>query len=155
MSSYKPTGKILDNSWNAVERDSGSLAAIVVDPTVATQYDEATTDDIMDLYTNRLTNDLLYNMYTSSPFYDKYGTNYKKIEKNDMYDLYIYFRDKLHSNENNLNIVQIFVAIMEFFELPYEKMYKDIISIEDKSKLLETIENVYGHKAKLKCNRLF
>ena len=155
--SRKPTTKILDNSWNAVDREAFiNGSTISVDPLMEGQYDEAMSSDISELYTNRITNEILYDAYMSSPFFDKYGQNPKKIEKNDYYDVYVYFRDFLNNNtEHKLNIVQIFISILEFFELNYEKMYKDIIPITDKSKILETIYNVYGHKSKLNCLRLF
>lgn len=157
MSNRKPTTKILDNAWNATEREVFAQGSTIsVDPIVYDQYDEATTSDISELYTYRITSDMMYDAYLKSPFYEKYGTDPKKIEKSDYYDIYIYFKDFLMKSEDHkLNIVQIFISILEFFELNYEKMYKDIIPITDKSKILETIYDVYGHKSKLQCLKLF
>lgn len=157
MNNRKPTTKILDNAWNATDREVFTTgSSISVDPMVYDQYDEATTSDITELYSDRITSDLIYDAYISSPFYEKYGTNPKKIEKSDYYDIYIYFRDFLNNIEDHkLNSVQIFISISEFFELNYEKLYKDIIPITDKSKILETIYDVYGHKSKLQCLKLF
>lgn len=155
--SRKPTTKILDNSWNAVDRESFLIGSTIsVDPTHDGQYAESMSSDITELYTTRITDELLYDAYVNSPFFEKYGQNPKKIEKSDYYDVYVYFRDFLNNHQDHkLNIVQIFISISEFFELNYEKMYKDIIPITDKSKILETIYDVYGHKSKLNCLRLF
>ena len=155
--SRKPTTKILDNSWNATDREVFTVGSTIsVDPIMYEQYDTATSNDISELYTTRITTEMLYDAYLTSPFYEKYGTNPKRIDKADYYDIYVYFRDFLNNIEDHkLNIVQIFISILEFFELSYDKMYKDIIPITDKSKILETIYDVYGHKSKLQCLRLF
>lgn len=157
MSDRKPTIKILDNSWNAVDKEVFTPgSSITVDPLMDEQYEDALTNDISEVYTTRITRELLYDAYIASPFFEKYGQNPKKIDKNDYYDLYVYFRDYLNNlDEHKLNMVQIFISILEFFELNYDKMYKDIIPIVDKSKILETLYDVYGYKSKLTCLRLF
>lgn len=157
MINRKPTIKILDNSWNAVDKEVFTTgSSITVDPLLDEQYEDTLTNDISEVYTTRITRELLYDAYISSPFFEKYGKNPKKIDKTDYYDIYIYFRDYLNSLEDHkLNMVQIFISILEFFELNYEKMYKDIIPIVDKSLLLEVLYEVYGYKSKLNCLRLF
>lgn len=151
----KPTSKILDNAWNAKDLEHLGYSTITVDPIVYDQYKEATTNDIMALYTERITDELMYDIYLVSPFFEKYEQNYKKIERLDLYPIYEYFRNELRKQNQNLNIIQIMIAIFEFFELNYDKMYKDVIPIKDKSEILQTLQDVYGYKSKLNCLKLF
>jgi hypothetical protein len=130
-------------------------STITVDPIVYDQYKETTTNDIMALYTERITDELMYDIYLVSPFFEKYEQNYKKIERLDLYPIYEYFRNELRKQNQNLNIIQIMIAIFEFFELNYDKMYKDVIPIKDKSEILQTLQDVYGYKSKLNCLKLF
>ena len=155
MMDRKPTIKILDNSWNAKDPEHLGFGTILVDPIAEKQFIESTTSDISELYVNRLTDELMYDLYLLSPFFEKYKQNYKKIERSDLYEIYEYFRDALRKNNANLNIIQIFIAILEFFELNYDKMYKDVLPIKDKSEMLQTLQDVYGYKSKLNCVKLF
>ena len=153
--SYKPTDKIFGNSWDAKDPEHLGFGAIAPDPTMAEQYDETLTNDIIELYTNRITDDLMHNLYMTSPFYEKYEKNFKKIEKCDIYNIYEYFRNALRQSNSNLNIIQIFISIAEFFELNYDKLYNDIIPVKDKSLMLQTLGDVYGHRSKMNCVKLF
>jgi hypothetical protein len=152
---YKPTTKIFNNGWNQIDRENMMMASITLDPSMDDCYDDATTDDIIDLYIQRRINSVLHDLYTSSIFFEKYNKNVKRIDKSDLYNVYVYFRDKLYIEMPEINIVQIFIGIAEFFELNYDILYNDIISIEDKSKVLECLANVYGVQAKMKCLKLF
>ena len=151
----RPTTKVLNNSWNAVDRDTTQFIAIVVDPILEDRYDESMSSAIDEIYIQRQINDTLFNLYVASQFYAKYKNEYKRIDKDDMYNVYTYFRDLLYKEMPELNIIQIFCSIMEFFSMNYDKMYHDVISIEDKSKILETLYDVYGHRSKLNCVKLF
>lgn len=153
--SRRNTTKVLNNSYNAVDRETGTTSAITISPFVSHLYQESVSDDISDLYQTKITDEMMYDLFLESPFYDKYKNSTKKIEKSDAYEIYIYFRDLLMEKIPSINIIQIFFAIMEFFEFNYDKMYNDIISINDRSKILEVLENVYGYKSELSCNKLF
>ena len=149
------TTKVLNNTYNAVDRETGTTSAITISPLISHLYEESVSDDISDLYQNRINDETMYELYVESPFYEKYKNSTKKIEKADAYDIYVYFRDKLLQKNKGINIVQVFFAILEFFELNYDKMYNDVISINDKSQILSVLENIYGYKSELKCNNLF
>jgi hypothetical protein len=149
------TTKVLNNTYNAVDRETGTTSAISVSPLVSHLYQESVSEDITDLYQSKINDEMMYELFVESPFYEKYKTTTKKIDKADAYDIYVYFRDKLIEQNANLNIIQIFFAIMEFFEFNYDKMYNDVISINDKSQILESLANVYGYKSELNCNKLF
>lgn len=153
--SRRNTTKVLNNSYNAVDRETGTTSAITISPFVSHLYQESVSDDISDLYQSKITDEMMYDLFIESPFYEKYKNSTKKIDKADSYEIYVYFRDLLSKKIPNINIIQIFFAIMEFFEFNYDKMYNDIISINDRSKILETLENAYGYRSELNCNKLF
>ena len=64
---------------------------------------------------------------------------FKNVEKNDIPDIYCYFKDIL-SNKNGYNELDAFCAIAEFFKLNYSNLYHDVISIESKAKILEILK---------------
>ena len=152
--SRKPTGKIFNNGWNSVERTTGTTSAIMVDPFMDECYDDATTSDIMELYTVRNINKTMHEIFSCSPFYEKYKSN-KRIDKNDLYDVYVHFRDALQCIMPEITYVQMFIGIAEFFDLNYETMYNDIISIEDKSHILECLKTIHNYNNKMNCPKLF
>ena len=49
--------------------------------------------------------------------------------------------------------MQIFCAIAEFFELNYKTLYNDIISLEDKSEILEALQESYGLESTLSSSK--
>lgn len=152
---HKNTMSILDNNWNKIDRELGSFSEIRVSSAVENQYIEATTDNISDIYVNRTIDEILYEIFLISPYYEKYNMSVKKIDKKEVPGLWLYFRDELRRTTKNINTVQILCAIAEFFNLDYNILYNDIISITDKSEILETVQNIYGYENELKCNKLF
>ena len=97
----------------------------------------------------------LANIYEHSKYFQKYGREYKKLEKADVTDIYYTFKDEL-KKANDYSIVQIFCAIAEFFDLNYKTLYNDIITIEDKAEILENLRETYGlEKEFAKSKRLF
>jgi len=41
-------------------------------------------------------------------------------------------------------LIKIFCAIAEFFDLNYKILYNDILTLEDKVKILDQLEKEYG-----------
>lgn len=152
---HKNTMSILDNNWNKVDRELGSVSEIRVSSAVENQYIEATTENISDVYINRNIDEILYNVFKDSPYYEKYNISVKKIDRKEVPGLWLYFRDELRREIKNINTVQILLAVAEFFNLDYNSLYNDIISITDKSEILEIMQNIYGYESELKCNKLF
>ncbi len=150
----KPTSKIFNNGWNSVERTTGTTSAITVDPYMDECYDDATTSDITELYITRNINKNMHVIFANSPFYEKYKNN-KRIDKCELYDVYVYFRDNIREMMPEITFVQTFIGIAEFFDLNYEILYNDIISIEDKSKILECLKVVHNYNNKMNCAKLF
>lgn len=152
---HKNTMSILDNNWNKVDRELGSSTEIRVSSMVESQYIESTTENISDVYVNRTIDEELYKIFVDSPYFEKYNNSVKKVEKKEIPGLWLYFRDELRKNVKTINTVQIIYAVAEFFNLDYVLLYNDIISISDKSEILETMQNIYGYDSELKCNKLF
>lgn len=78
--------------------------------------------------------------------------DFLKIEKNDISDIYYYFKELLE--EQNFDELECFCAIAEFFKLNYKSLYDDYISIESKAKLLNALKEEYNIKFE-KNNKLF
>ena len=147
--------KILNNSFNANDGDYQDYTApIAVNSQVSDRYEESTTDNMMGILNKKAINELLYEIYLNSEFYNKYGNSYKKIEKADIANVYYYFKHEMEKN-TIFTITEIFLGITEFFELNYNTMYNDIISIQDKEKILDEMTEMYGLNKKLSCKKLF
>lgn len=149
--------KIINNRFDNVEYGTEGLhsGAIEIDPRVRDRYEEATSENIEDIYTRKkIYNDLL-NIYESSDYYKKYGQDVKKLEKRDMGDVYYTFKDELML-KNEYSIIQIVCAIAEFFDMNYKTLYNDILSLEDKAAVLEGLQESYGlNNSFAKSKRLF
>ena len=147
--------KILNNSFNANEGDYQDYTSpIAVNSQVSDRYEESTTDNMMGVLNKKNINELIYSIYVDSKFLEKYGKSYKKIEKSDIPDIYYYFKEEMEKNKI-YTITEIFLGIVEFFELNYNVMYNDIISIQDKEKILDEMTEMYGLNKKLSCKKLF
>lgn len=137
--------KILNNSFNnetfGMERTNPN-ATISVHPVAAKIYEESTTDDIESVINKKRLDEILYKEYLASHWYTTYGIR-TKIPKSDMCEIYYYFKNILIEREK-FNYVETFCAIAEFFKFNYETLYEDIISIEDKANILDTLKNEYG-----------
>lgn len=149
--------KIINNNYNKVDfgQEVLSQSPIAINPLVSDLYEEATSENIEDLYVKRELYNELCNLYESSEFYEKYGQEYKKIEKGDISNVYYTFKQLL-LNKSNYNLVQIFTTIAEFFDLNYKTLYNDIISLEDKAEILEILRDMYGLETQFaKSKKLF
>lgn len=137
--------KIINNNFDNVEYGTEGLlqTPIAISPLVSDRYEESISENIEDIYIRKKINEDLYKIYASSPFYSKYGTDpKKKIEKKDMFDIYYSFKTELIKEDYSL--VQIVCAIAEFFQINYKTLYNDVLSLEDKAVVLETLREMYG-----------
>lgn len=137
--------KIINNSYDNVDygTERSSQSPISIDPAAESFYEENTTEHIEDLYTRKKINEKLHEYYLESPFYEKYKKTPKKVEKSDFFGIYYYFKDRLMENDE-FNIVQIFCAIAEFFDFNYKTLYNEVITLNDKVVLLETLQTQFG-----------
>jgi len=137
--------KIFNNSFDNTEYGTERLTqnAVAIDPIFASRFEESTSENIEDLYTERRLRDILSQAYENSEFYEKYKDSSGKIERRDMFKIYYHFKDVL-TKYDEFNIIQIFCAIAEFFDFNYRTLYKDVITLEDKAAILELIEEQNG-----------
>ena len=151
--------KILNNNYDSVDYGTESLnrhGGISITPMVSDRYEESTTENIDEVIMRKKINSQLAQLYEASPFYQKYGQDCKKIDKSDLTDIYYTFKSQLSDTEEHYTIVQILCAIAEFFELNYKILYNDILTLEDKAAVLESLEDTYGLEQKYaKSKKLF
>ena len=137
--------KIINNSYDAVDygQEALSQSPIAINPLVSDQYEEATSENIEDIYTRKNLYNQMSELYEASEFYEKYGQDCKKLEKADISNVYYTFKRQL-LEKDDYNLVQVFTTIAEFFDLNYKTLYNDIISLEDKAEILEILRDMYG-----------
>lgn len=149
--------KIINNRFDNVEYGTEGLrpGTISIHPKISDRYEESVSENIEDVYMWKKLQEQLYDLYKQSEFYEKYGEDNKKLEKRDVADVYYYFKHKL-LDLDNYSIVQVFCAIAEFFDLNYKTLYNDIVSLEDKADLIETLVETHGlEKSFANAKRLF
>ena len=149
--------KIINNSYDAVDygQEALSQSPIAINPLVSEQYEEATSENIEDIYTRKKLYNQMSELYEASEFYEKYGQDCKKLEKADISNVYYTFKHQL-LEKNDYNLAQIFTTIAEFFDLNYKTLYNDIISLEDKAEILEILRDMFGLESQLaKSKKLF
>ena len=149
--------KIINNSYDAVDygQEALSQSPIAINPLVSEQYEEATSENIEDIYTRKNLYNQISELYEASEFYEKYGQDCKKLEKADISNVYYTFKRQL-LEKDDYNLVQVFTTIAEFFDLNYKTLYNDIISLEDKAEILEILRDMYGLESQFaKSKKLF
>ena len=149
--------KIINNSYDAVDygQEALSQSPIAINPLVSDQYEEATSENIEDIYTRKNLYNQMSELYEASEFYEKYGQDCKKLEKADISNVYYTFKRQL-LEKDDYNLVQVFTTIAEFFDLNYNTLYNDIISLEDKAEILEILRDMYGLESQFaKSKKLF
>ena len=149
--------KIINNSYDAVDygQEALSQSPIAINPLVSEQYEDATSENIADIYTRKNLYNQMSELYEASEFYEKYGQDCKKLEKADISNVYYTFKRQL-LEKDDYNLVQVFTTIAEFFDLNYKTLYNDIISLEDKAEILEILRDMYGLESQFaKSKKLF
>ena len=149
--------KIINNSYDAVDygQEALSQSPIAINSLVSEQYEEATSENIEDIYTRKNLYNQMSELYEASEFYEKYGQDCKKLEKADISNVYYTFKRQL-LEKDDYNLVQVFTTIAEFFDLNYKTLYNDIISLEDKAEILEILRDMYGLESQFaKSKKLF
>ena len=149
--------KIINNSYDAVDygQEALSQSPIAINPLVSDQYEEATSENIEDIYTRKNLYNQMSELYEASEFYEKYGQDCKKLEKADISNVYYTFKRQL-LEKDDYNLVQVFTTIAEFFDLNYKILYNDIIYLEDKAEILEILRDMYGLESQFaKSKKLF
>lgn len=138
--------EIINNSYEDSDFSDQRFTdrTLCIDPTIEDNYRDTLSDDVDIVYHEKELEERMDALYKESAWYNKYGADTKKkIERADMCDIFYYFKGKLVA-DSRFNIVEIFCIICEFFDFNYKLMYNDIISLSDKSSILELLERNYG-----------
>lgn len=145
MEVFNGNNEIINNSYEDVDytNDRFTQSTLSIDPMASENYKEILSEDLDEIYNLKQLDEALSELYINSPWYSKYGTNIKKVERGDMSDIYYYFKERLE-NTKMFSIVHIFCAICEFFDFNYKYVYNDIVSLRDKAHILEALEEKYG-----------
>lgn len=149
--------KILNNRFDAVEYGTDNLRnnPIAINPAVSDMYEESITEDIEGLRQRKTLEEEMYQLYIESEFYKKYKKECKRIERPDIPLVYAYFKKKL-KEKGTYNMVEIFCAIAEFFELNYKVLFNDIISLDDKGIIMSVLDANNGLDSEYdNCEQLF
>lgn len=140
------TNKVLNNKWNTGGGQTALSGSISISPDVTSQYDYALTDDPVLLNERKSTAELLYKIFKESPYFEKYGKSIKKVEKDDIREIFHYFCKKVLKGKH-LNSYELFLSICEFFDFNYEFVWNEVASIPMKSSILEIL---YKGRSKIK-----
>lgn len=157
------TSKVLNNAWIQGTAESSTSRPIAIDPSMEKQYDYALTSDPILLQERKDTQERLFEIFKDSPWFEKYGKvqensngvpTPKKIDKNDVVELFYYMKEHLEKKKK-LNITEIIIAINEFFELNYDDIVNKVLSVPLKSKLYEELYEEHQEKMDVDQEKLF
>jgi len=143
--------KIINNAFNTGDTNYQEFTQpIKIDNKVIGLYEDQI-GDILEYRLKSELNDLIYEIFFKSPYFEKYQ-NPKRVDKSDMIKMFYYFKNKLIKNV--FTNMQIFIGFAEFFQINYEQLYNDI-SVSDKEYLLKELNEKYNLHQKIKTKRLF
>jgi hypothetical protein len=141
--------KIINNSYNSGDIDYESFSMpMKIDDRVFDLYKDIMSENIVEERTLKVLDDKIYEIFSISPFYDKYK-NPKRVDKNDLVKMYYYFKERL-LKENTFSFIQIFIGFAEFFQINYDQLYGEI-GVLDKEGILKELNK----KEKIKTKKLF
>jgi len=145
--------KIINNSYNSGDIDYESFSLpMKVDDRVFDLYKDVLSENIVEERTLKILDDKIYEIFSISPFYDKYK-NPKRVDKNDLVKMYYYFKEKL-LKENTFSSIQMFIGFAEFFQINYDQLYGEI-GVLDKEGLLKELNEKFSLNRKIKTKKLF
>lgn len=108
--------------------------------------------DIIKARLDILINEKMYELFSESPYYEKYNTD-KKVDKADLVNMYYYFRNLLLA-EDKYTLSQIFICFAEFFNVNYKILYSEVC-VMDKDTLIRELSENANLKDKINKNKLF
>jgi hypothetical protein len=144
--------KIINNSFNSGEMAFREFTqTIKVDNRVSGLYEDQL-GDILEHRNFKALNDVIYEIFLESPFYQKYKVP-KRVDKNDMIKMYYFFKEEL-LKKKDFSPMEIFIGFAEFFQINYDQLYNEV-RVLDKESLLKELNEKYDFKNKIKTKRLF
>jgi hypothetical protein len=134
---------------NAYEAFSGPIK---INDKITHLYEDTISEDLIGYRSNKLLEEIMYNVFLESPFYHKYKTP-KRIEKSDVTKMYYFFKEKI-LKEHNFSLYDIFINFAEFFQINYELLYNEISTLS-KEELLKELNNEKQISERFKTKKLF
>lgn len=144
--------KIMNNSYNQGEQAYEEFGVMKVHDSVFSLYEDQLGDNIVESRTLKMLDDEMYEIFKTSPYYEKYKKP-KRADGNDRVKMYYYFKQKL-LEQKNYTSTEIFIAFAEFFQVNYDQLYNEV-GVLDKENLLKELNEKYGLTHKIKTKRLF
>lgn len=145
--------KILNNSYNRGEISHEKLGSeMKVHAKVEGQYEDIHSDNIIEQRVMTQLKERMHELFVASPYYKKYKQP-KRVDKNDMIDMYYYFKDLL-KQDKTFSTMEIFIGFAEFFQINYKYLYQDV-SVLDKEQILKELHEKYNLKSLIETKRLF
>lgn len=149
------TNKVLNNRWNTGGGQVSLSGSISINSDMDSQYDYALTDDPILLNDRKNTADQLYQIFKSSPYYKKYSDSTKKVDKDDIFDIFYYFKNEL-KKKKTVSAYEFMLAINEFFDFNYDYIWNNVASVDMKSEILEDMYKNMGKRKEMEHQiRLF
>jgi hypothetical protein len=144
--------KIINNSFNAGELNYQEFTqTIKIDNRISSLYEDQL-GDIMEYRSSQLLNEIIYNIFKESSYYEKYK-NPKRVDKNDMIKMYYFFKKEI-IKIRNFSLMEMFIGFAEFFQINYDQLYGEV-GILDKELLLKELNEKYSLQDRIKTKRLF
>lgn len=144
------TSAVLNNSYFTGNEQPQFTRPIAIDPTLEKQYDYQMTEDPVLLQERKETMETLYDIFKESPYFEKYGVipgtqipQCSKVEKGDIVKLFYYFKEEL-DKRRDLSAFETVIAINEFFDLNYEYVVENVLSVPIKAEILEDYHDNLG-----------
>lgn len=142
------TSKMLSNNSYFSSVDFGenvSKQSMKVSPIVEDQYDFAMTEDIVQLLDRQENEELLYDIWTESPYKSKFkesttSAKAPKIPKEHIQEIFYYMKTKLLERKQ-VSTQELVMSINEFFEFNYDYICKKVLSPKMKAEIIEEYYN--------------
>lgn len=149
------TSAVLNNGWNSGNSDQILSGPIAIDPSMEKSYDFALTLDPIALQEKNRNQEILFELFQESPFFEKYGgltdssiPFAKKIERADVIKVFYYFKEKIEERIK-ISIMELVILICEFFELDYKYVNDNVLSPPLQAKLVREIYDLGYKKEKI------
>ena len=149
------TNKVLNNRWNTGGGQVSLTGTISINSDLSSEYDYALTDDPILLNDRKDTANQLYQIFKTSPYFKKYSDSTKKVDKDDIFEIFYYFKNEL-KKKKTVSAYEFMLSINEFFDFNYDYIWNNVASVDMKSEILEDMYKNMGKREEMEHQiRLF
>lgn len=127
-----------------IETEVINTQSIAISPMIESQYDYAVTEDPVALIERKRNNEILYDIFISSPFrhsYEDPETKMIKVPKEDIAKVFHYSKLHLTKRCGDISARELLIIINEFYGFDYNYVVKHIIGSRLYSEVLEEYYN--------------